>query len=112
VPTIHFGTGAASLLELMAGAGSDVMSVDWRVRLDDAWSRIGYDTAIQGNLDPTVMLAPLPVVESRARDVLNQAGGRPGHIFNLGHGVLPETPPEHLRAVVDLVHASGRTVGK
>jgi len=109
VPTIHFGTGAASLLELMASAGSDAMSVDWRVRLDDAWSRIGYDKTIQGNLDPTVMLAPLKVIEARTRDVLSQAGGRPGYIFNLGHGVLPDTPPEHLRAVVDLVHSVGRS---
>lgn len=105
VPTIHFGTGAASLLELMASAGADGLSVDWRVRLDDAWRRIGHERVIQGNLDPTVMLAPFPAIASRATSILEQAGGRRGHIFNLGHGVLPDTPPEHLRALVELVHA-------
>jgi len=104
VPTIHFGTGAASLLELMASAGSDIVSVDWRVRLDDAWRRIGYAKGIQGNLEPAVLLAPFEVVEDAARDVLEQGDSRPGHIFNLGHGVLPDTPPESLTRLVSLVH--------
>src|SRR5581483_9930839 len=83
VPTIHFGTSAASLLELMARAGGDVISLDWRVSLDDAWARIGYDRGVQGNLDPVMMLAPFSAVEEAATDVLRRAGGRPGHIFNL-----------------------------
>lgn len=112
VPTIHFGTGTASLLELMASAHSDGVSVDWRVRLDDAWRRIGHDRVIQGNLDPTVMLAPFPTIAARAHSILAQASGRPGHIFNLGHGVLPDTPAEHLRGLVDLVHAESSTTGK
>jgi uroporphyrinogen decarboxylase len=103
VPTIHFGTGTAHLLEEMASAGSDVMSVDWRLPLDQAWSRIG-ELAIQGNLDPTVCLAPWPVVERETLRVLAEAGGRPGHIFNLGHGVLADTPADTLSRVVDLVH--------
>src|SRR5947209_2341277 len=90
-PTIYFGTGSASLLELMASAGSDVMSLDWRVRLDEAWQRIGLDRGIQGNLDPVRPLAGWDVVQAGMRDVLARAGGRPGHIFNLGHGVMPET---------------------
>jgi len=104
VPRIHFGTSAASLLELMASAGPDVMSVDWRVMLDDAWARIGYDKGIQGNLDPVLMLAPWERIEAGVRDVLRRAGGRPGHIFNLGHGVLPETDPDLLARVVETVH--------
>jgi uroporphyrinogen decarboxylase len=104
-PTIHFSTGTASLLEAIASAGSDLVAVDWRVPLDDAWTRIGADRGIQGNLDPTLVLAPFDVVAAGARDVLRRAGGRPGHIFNLGHGVLPETPPDHLSRIVELVHA-------
>jgi uroporphyrinogen decarboxylase len=104
VPTIHFGTGAASLLELIADAGSDLVSVDWRVRLDDAWRRIGVRQGIQGNLEPAVMLAPFDVIEAAALDVLRRAGGRQGHVFNLGHGVLPDTPPDSLRRLVELVH--------
>ena len=103
VPSIHFGTGAASLLQLMAGAGADVVGVDWRVRLDEAWSRIGPDRGIQGNLDPAVLLAPFELVREEARDILGRAGGRPGHIFNLGHGVLPETDPDDLARLVDYV---------
>jgi uroporphyrinogen decarboxylase len=109
VPTIHFGTSTAHLLELMAGAGSDAVSVDWRLRLDDAWSRIG-EHAIQGNLDPTVCLAPWPVVERETRCVLAEAAGRRGHIFNLGHGVLADTPSDTLRSIVELVHADTATV--
>jgi uroporphyrinogen decarboxylase len=104
VPTIHFGTSTAHLLEEMAGAGSDAVSVDWRLPLDRAWARIG-DRAIQGNLDPTICLAPWPVVEREAGRVLDEAGGRPGHVFNLGHGVLADTPSDTLRRLVDMVHA-------
>jgi len=106
VPRIHFGTGAASLLELMAQAGPDIVSVDWRVPLDQAWARIGYDKGIQGNLDPVLVLAPWPRLEEGVRDVLARAAGRPGHIFNLGHGVLPETDPDQLARLVETVHAA------
>ena len=111
VPTIHFGTGAVSLLELMADAGSDILSVDWRVGLDDAWGRIGYTRGVQGNLDPAVLLAPFHVVEAAALDVLQRADRRPGHIFNLGHGVLPDTPPDSLARLVDVVHEKSRVAG-
>ncbi len=104
VPTIHFGTTTSHLLESMARCGSDVISVDWRLPLAEAWRRIG-DRGIQGNLDPGVMLAPFDVVAREAREVLAQAGGRPGHIFNLGHGVLPDTSSDHLRRLAELVHA-------
>jgi len=103
-PSIHFGTGTAALLEVMTEAGGDVISVDWRVDLDEAWARIGYDRGIQGNLDPTLLLTSWPVIEAGMRDVLRRAGGRPGHIFNLGHGILPETPVAALQAVVEWVH--------
>lgn len=103
-PLILFGTGCAHLLEPMAAAGADAVSVDWRLPLDTAWRRIGHDLAIQGNLDPTILLAPWPVVERETLRVLGEAGGRDGHIFNLGHGVLPDTEPAVLRRVVDLVH--------
>ncbi len=104
VPRIYFGTGCSHLLESMAAAGGDAVSVDWRLPLDEAWRRIGLELGIQGNLDPTVTLASWPVVEREARRVLEEAGGRDGHVFNLGHGVLPETDPATLRRVVDLVH--------
>jgi uroporphyrinogen decarboxylase len=87
----------------MAAAGGEVIGVDWRMRLRDAWAQIG-DRAIQGNLDPAVLLAPFDVVAQPARAILDDAAGRPGHIFNLGHGVLPQTPPDRLRRLVDLVH--------
>jgi uroporphyrinogen decarboxylase len=103
VPTIHFGTSTAHLLEDLAGAGSDTVSVDWRLRLDEAWSRIG-DRAIQGNLDPTICLAPWPVVERETLRVLDEAAGRQGHIFNLGHGVIADTRADTLRRIVQLVH--------
>ncbi|HEV7663202.1 MAG TPA: uroporphyrinogen decarboxylase [Chloroflexota bacterium] len=103
-PTIHFGTGNAALLELMASAGSDVMSVDWRVRLDDAWRRIGYDRSIQGNLDGTYALAGWDVARAGTLEVLAAAAGRPGHVFNLGHGVMPETDPDILKRLTDTVH--------
>jgi uroporphyrinogen decarboxylase len=103
-PLIHFGVGTGELLSLMAIDGVDVVGVDWRVPLDRARDRVGASVAIQGNLDPAACLAPWEVVEDRALAVLQRAGGRPGHVFNLGHGVLPETPPETLQRVVDLVH--------
>jgi uroporphyrinogen decarboxylase len=106
VPTIHFGTGTVGLLESMAAAGSDLVSVDWRVPLDQAWARIGLDRGIQGNLDPAVLLAPWEVVAGHADRVLEAAGGRPGHVFNLGHGVLPDSPPELLARLVEHVHAT------
>ena len=104
VPLIHFGTETSGFLEDFAQAGGDVIGVDWRIPLDVAWQRIGPERAIQGNLDPGVLLGPRAAVESRVRDILARARGRPGHIFNLGHGVLPETPVEILQAVVELVH--------
>jgi len=104
VPTIHFGTGTAGLLEQMTAAGSDIVSVDWRIPLDEAWRRIGHDRGIQGNLDPAVLMAPWEVIERESRRVLDYAEARPGHIFNLGHGVLADTPSEHLTRLVDLVH--------
>jgi uroporphyrinogen decarboxylase len=111
VPTIAFGTGTVGLLESMGEAGSDVVSVDWRVPLDEAWRRIGEDKGIQGNLDPAVMLAPMPAVEARVRDILGRAANRPGHVFNLGHGVLPDTPSESLAEVVRIVHAATERPG-
>jgi uroporphyrinogen decarboxylase len=104
VPVIHFATDTAGFLEEFAAAGGDVIGVDWRIPLDVAWQRIGPGRAIQGNLDPAALLAPRAALEARVREVLARAGGRPGHIFNLGHGVLPETPVEALQAVVELVH--------
>ena len=104
VPVIHFATDTAGFLEDFAAAGGDVIGVDWRIPLDVAWQRIGPGRAIQGNLDPTLLLAPRAVLEARVRDILARAGARPGHIFNLGHGVLPETPIEALQAVVEVVH--------
>jgi len=103
-PSIHFGTGAAALLESMAAAGGDVISVDWRVELDEAWARIGYDRGIQGNLDPTMLLTSWPTIEKGMQNVLRRAANRPGHIFNLGHGVLAPTDPGLLRQLVDAVH--------
>jgi uroporphyrinogen decarboxylase len=108
VPTILFGVGTGELLGLMSGAGADVVGVDWRVPLDEARRRIGPQRAVQGNLDPALCLAPWPVVAAATRDVLARAGNAPGHIFNLGHGVLPETDPGILAGVVELVHAEGR----
>jgi uroporphyrinogen decarboxylase len=105
VPAIHFGVGTGHLLELMRDAGGDAFGVDHRVPLDDAWTTIGRDRAIQGNLDPAVLLGPWGTVERKARDVLARAGDHDGHVFNLGHGVLPGTPVEHLQRLVDLVHA-------
>jgi uroporphyrinogen decarboxylase len=107
VPRIHFGVGTGELLGLMGDAGADVVGVDWRVGLDQARARIGDGRAIQGNLDPAVCLAPWDVVADQARRVLAAAGPGPGHIFNLGHGVLPQTDPDVLARLVDLVHEEG-----
>lgn len=104
VPVIHFGTGTAGLLELLQEAGGDVIGVDWTISLDDAWARLGEGVAVQGNLDPATLLAPREVLERYAAEVLRRAAGRPGHIFNLGHGVLPQTPVENVAALVDFVH--------
>ena len=114
-PIIHFGTDTASLLTLMAEAGGDVIGLDWRTPLDWGWEQVngaqvrgtdghGAPRAVQGNLDPVALFAPRPELERRVRRVLEQAGGRPGHIFNLGHGILPETPVENVKAVVEMVH--------
>lgn len=103
VPVIHFGTSTASLLELMREAGGDVIGVDWRINLDDAWSRIGYDRGIQGNLDPVALYGPQKEIAKRVKDILERAGGRPGHVFNLGHGILPSTPVENVKHMVKAV---------
>jgi uroporphyrinogen decarboxylase len=104
VPVINFATGNPALLPLLAEAGGSVIGVDWRVRLDDAWRAVGHDRAVQGNLDPLVLLAGRDEIRRRAKEVLDQAGGRPGHIFNLGHGVVQQTPVENAIALVDVVH--------
>ncbi|HTG86929.1 MAG TPA: uroporphyrinogen decarboxylase [Pyrinomonadaceae bacterium] len=104
VPVIHFGTGTAALLELMRQAGGDVIGLDWRVRLDEGWQRVGHDVAVMGNLDPIALFASTDALRWQAKRILDQAGGRPGHVFNLGHGILPETPVENVIALVDMVH--------
>jgi uroporphyrinogen decarboxylase len=104
VPLIYFGTGTSAILRQMRRAGGDVMGIDWRIHLDEAWAMVGHDVAVQGNLDPLVLFAPLHEIERRVEDILRRAAGRPGHIFNLGHGILPNTPVEHVAAVVDMVH--------
>ena len=104
VPLIYFGTGTSAILRQMRQAGSDVIGIDWRIHLDEAWTAVGHDVAVQGNLDPLVLFAPLHEIERRVEDILRRAAGRPGHIFNLGHGILPNTPVEHVSAVVDMVH--------
>ena len=105
VPRIHFGVGTGEILPLMADAGSDVVGVDWRVPLDEARRRLGPDAILQGNLDPAVCLGPLEVIEAEVADVLARNGGHPGHVFNLGHGVLPEIDPAVLERIVAQVHA-------
>jgi uroporphyrinogen decarboxylase len=104
VPALHFGVGTTALLEDMREAGGDAIGVDWRLPLDEAWQRIGHDRAIQGNLDPTILLGPMDRLLASADDVLRRAGGRPGHIFNLGHGILPQTRIEHVQALARHVH--------
>jgi uroporphyrinogen decarboxylase len=103
-PTIHFGTDTGSLLELQRDAGGSVVGLDWRVDLERSWDRLGSQVAVQGNLDPVVLLSDLPEIERQTRRILEQTCGRPGHIFNLGHGILPQTPVDHVRALVDMVH--------
>jgi uroporphyrinogen decarboxylase len=104
IPVIHFGTGATGLLELMREAGGDVIGLDWRVRLDEGWQRVRHDRSVMGNLDPVALFAGRDQLRAQARSILDQAGGRPGHIFNLGHGILPETPVENVIALVEAVH--------
>ncbi|WP_321474410.1 uroporphyrinogen decarboxylase [uncultured Paludibaculum sp.] len=103
VPVIHFGTGAAGYFRELHAAGGDVMGVDWRLNIDQAWMDISYRSAIQGNLDPAALLAPLPELKAKVHELLKRTGTRPGHIFNLGHGILPETPVENVKAVVQMV---------
>jgi uroporphyrinogen decarboxylase len=104
IPSIHFGTGTAGLLSLISEAGGDVIGVDWRVSLNDAWRSIGTHAGIQGNLDPAALMAPLSVLTQKAAAVIDEAGGKPGHIFNLGHGIMPSTPEDSVKALADFVH--------
>jgi len=106
-PVIHFATGNPALLPLLSEAGGAVIGADWRVRLDEAWRAIGYTKGIQGNLDPVVLFSNPKEIRRRVQEILDQAGGRPGHIFNLGHGVLPQTPVENVLALVEAVHELG-----
>jgi uroporphyrinogen decarboxylase len=107
-PVIHFGTGTAGLLEAMREAGGDVIGLDWRVDIGAAWQRLGPDVAVQGNLDPAVLLGPIDAIRRAAAQILDAVGGRPGHVFNLGHGVHQETPVDHAQALVDTVHELSR----
>jgi uroporphyrinogen decarboxylase len=104
VPIIHFGTGTSGMLPLIKSAGSDVVGVDWRIDIGKARRILGGDVAIQGNLDPVVLFAPLPVLKQRVTAILDQIGDRPGFIFNLGHGILPKTPVDNVAALIDFVH--------
>jgi uroporphyrinogen decarboxylase len=104
VPLIHFATSSSTLLELMKQAGGDVMGLDWRVDIREAWKRLGNDVAIQGNLDPVILFGPVDLIKKEVRRILNGTEGRPGHIFNLGHGILPNTPIDHVAALVETVH--------
>jgi uroporphyrinogen decarboxylase len=108
VPRIHFGVGTAGILKTMREAGGDVFGVDWRISIDEAWSILGH-VAIQGNLDPAILLGANDLVHARSKDILARIGGRPGHIFNLGHGVLPDTPSEHVKNLVQFIHGATRT---
>ncbi len=108
VPVIHYvGTGSA-LLPLIKTAGSDVVGIDWRIRIDDARGILGPDIAVQGNFDPTALFAPIPEIKRRVQEILDRAGGAPGHIFNLGHGILPPTPEDHAKALIEAVHTYSR----
>ena len=108
IPVIHFGTGTGKFLDLIRSAGGDVIGVDHRIKLDEAWRKIGYDRAIQGNLDPKVLLGSFPEIKRETLRILDEARSRPGHIFNLGHGVLPQTPEENVTALVEVVHEYSR----
>jgi uroporphyrinogen decarboxylase len=108
VPVIHFGTGAAGFFRELHAAGGDVMGVDWRINIDQAWMEIGYRSAIQGNLDPAALFATLPDLRTKVIDLLRRTGTRPGHIVNLGHGILPETPVDNVKAVVEIVRSFHR----
>jgi uroporphyrinogen decarboxylase len=108
VPTIHFGTGTSTILEELRDAGGDVIGVDWRIPIDDAWERIGREHAVQGNLDPTLLLGPPARMMQQTDAVLRRAAGRAGHIFNLGHGILPSTPLEHVQMLAHYVHTASR----
>lgn len=108
VPTIHFGTDTGHLLKAQKAAGGDVIGLDWRADLDESWAHLGHDVAVQGNLDPVLLLGPWSEVERQTRMILDQAALRPGHIFNLGHGILPSTPPDNVRRLVDFVHETTR----
>jgi uroporphyrinogen decarboxylase len=108
VPTIHFGTGTSTILEELRNAGGDVIGVDWRIPIDEAWERIGPGHAVQGNLDPTLLLGPPARMMQQTDAVLRRIGGRPGHIFNLGHGILPSTPVEHVQMLAHYVHSASR----
>jgi uroporphyrinogen decarboxylase len=107
IPVIHFGTGTEHLLSLMRQAGGDVIGLDWRSGLADNWKRLGYDVGVQGNLDPVVLFAEPAEIRRRAKRILEEAAGRPGHIFNLGHGILPETPVDNVKYLVEVVHELG-----
>jgi uroporphyrinogen decarboxylase len=104
IPVIHFGTGTAGTLPLLKEAGGDVIGVDWRIDLAQAWGQLGDDVAVQGNLDPTLLFAPIPEIKKQTARILDSVKGKPGHIFNLGHGILQHTPVEHVAALVDFVH--------
>jgi uroporphyrinogen decarboxylase len=108
VPTIHFGTGTATTLDLLRDAGGDVIGADWRIPIDIAWERIGFDRAVQGNLDPTLLLGPMQRMFTQTEDILERVNARPGHIFNLGHGILPSTPVEHVQRLAQYVHSASR----
>ena len=108
VPSIHFGTGTATILPDLRDAGGDVIGVDWRIPMDVAWERIGADRAVQGNLDPTLLLGPTERMFRQTDDIVERVGGRPGHIFNLGHGILPTTPVEHVQMLAQYVHSASR----
>lgn len=104
VPLIHFGTGTTAILRSMRRAGGTVIGVDWRIPLDEAWAMLGHDVAVQGNLDPVALFGPVHEIERRVEDILRRAAGRAGHIFNLGHGILPQTPVDHVAAAIEMVH--------
>jgi uroporphyrinogen decarboxylase len=103
-PVLHFGTGTGTFLELLREAGGDVIGLDWRVNLDEAWERVGHDRAVMGNMDPVQLFAPFDFIKTQATKILDQAGGRNGHIFNLGHGILPRTPADNVIRLVETVH--------